>query len=299
MDESDWLAKRFEENRARLQAVAYRMLGAFGEADDAVQETWLRLNRSDASEIENLGGWLTTVVARVCLDMLRSRRSRGEQSMSDDRSGPSRAEQADPEADVLFADSIGPALLVVLDMLDPVERVAFVLHDLFDLPFEEIAPIVGRSEAATRQLASRARRRVRGTSRPVDFDAIRQKQIVTAFLAASRDGHFEALVGLLDADALLRADELAVQVATANRAHGAPWLDREVRGARAVAERLRGWARGASLALVDGVAGAVWAPAGRLRAAFVFSIQSEKIVEIEVVMDPARLGQLDVELVER
>ena len=301
MDESDWLAKRFEENRSHLRAVAYRMLGSRGEADDAVQEAWLRLSRSDAGAVENLGGWLTTVVARVCLDMLRSRRSRREESLGGKLPEPTatRAERSDPEGEVLLADSVGPAMLVVLETLSPAERVAFVLHDMFDLPFEEIAPIVGRSEAAARQLASRARRRVRGADRVPGADFTSQREVVDAFLAASRDGDFDALLAVLAPDVVLRADEVAVQAAAANRARGAPALAREIRGAHAVAETFKGRAQAARLALVDGAAGAVWAPGGRPRVAFVFTTRSGKIVEINLVMEPERLGELDVEVLEK
>ena len=219
MDEhDDWLAQRFEENRTHLRAVAYRMLGSISEADDAVQEAWLRLSRSDTSGIENLGGWLTTVVGRVCLNMLRSRRSRREEPLGEPQVGVhlpdpivSRENGIDPEHEAQLADSVGLALLVVLETLGPAERVAFVLHDLFDLPFDEIAPIVGRSPAAARQLASRARRRVQGAATVPDADLTRRRAVVDAFLAASRGGDFAALLALLDPDVVLRADRAAVQ----------------------------------------------------------------------------------------
>jgi RNA polymerase sigma factor (sigma-70 family) len=297
MSESAWLAKRFEENRAHLRAVAYRMLGSWSEADDAVQEVWLRLSRSDAGEVDNLGGWLTTVVARLCLDMLRSRRSRREellQGQAPEPIGNGKAE-GDPEDELTVASSIGPALLVVLETLAPAERVAFVLHDMFDVPFEEIAPIVGRSPAAARQLASRARRRVRGAPVP-GSDVARQREVVDAFLAASRDGDFDALVAVLAPDVVLRADEVAVRTAAARRWGGAPGLSSEIRGARAVAETFKGRARGASPALIDGDAGAVWAVGGRPRTAFVFRVELGRITEIELVMDPARLSALDIEI---
>jgi RNA polymerase sigma-70 factor (ECF subfamily) len=295
MTESTWLADRFQENQTHLLKVAYRMLGSRGEAEDAVQETWLRLSRSDAQAVENLGGWLTTVVARVCLDMLRSRKSRREETP--DKRGPdSFAGPEDPEAAVLLADAVGPALLVVLETLAPVERVAFVLHDLFDLPFAEIAPIVGRSEMATRQLASRARRRVQGRDQAPVADLSRQREVVSAFLAASRDGNFEALVALLDPDVVLRADQAAIAAAAANQGRGAPTLAAELRGASAVADCFRGRARAARLALIDGAVGAAWAPGGTPRVVFAFAVEAGKIAEIELVMEPVRLGELAVEL---
>ena len=279
MDQQDWLADRFEENRTHLRAVAYRMLGSLSEADDAVQESWLRLSRSGTSGVENLGGWLTTVVARVCLDMLRSRKSRREEPL-----GPHLADPLDPGHEVLLADSLGVALLVVLGTLAPAERVAFVLHDMFDLPFDEIAPIVGRSPAAARQLASRARRRVQGAATTPDADLTRQRAVVDAFLAASRGGDFKALLALLDPEVVLRADRPVV-VAGGSR---------EVRGAAAVANTFAGRARAAQPALVNGAAGLVWAPGGRPRAVFGFTIAHGKIVEIDMVADPARLSQLDL-----
>src|ERR671929_687666 len=212
MDEHDWLAQRFEAHRPHLRAVAYRMLGSISEADDAVQQAWLRLSRSDTSDVENLGGWLTTVVARVCLDMLRSRRSRREEPLGVRVPDPivSRADGMNPECDALLADSVGLALLVILETLAPAERLAFVLHDIFAVPFEEIAPIVGRSEVAARQLASRARRRVRGAAPVPDVDLSRQREVVDAFLAAARGGDFEALVAVLDPDVVLRVDRGAL-----------------------------------------------------------------------------------------
>jgi RNA polymerase sigma factor (sigma-70 family) len=259
------------------------MLGDLAEADDAVQESWLRLSRSDTSGVENLGGWLTTVVARVCLDMLRSRESRREEPLGVHVSEPivSREDGIDPEQEALLADSVGLALLVVLDTLNPAERLAFVLHDLFAVPFDEIAPIVGRSETAARQLASRARRRVRGAATVPDADLTRQRAVIDAFLAASREGSFDAL---LDPDVVLRADRAAVQAGAS----------REVRGAPAVAETFSGRARFAQPALVDGAVGAVWAPGGRPRVVFGFTITRGKIVEINVVADPERLRQLDL-----
>jgi RNA polymerase sigma factor (sigma-70 family) len=286
VDERDWLAERFEEKRGHLRAVAYRMLGSRSEADDAVQESWLRLSRSDTSGVENLGGWLTTIVARVCLDMLRSRKARGEEPLGVHGPGPivSRGDGTDPEREMLLADSIGLALLVVLEKLAPAERVAFVLHDMFDLPFDEIAPIVGRSPTAARQLASRARRRVRGAATVPDADLTRQREVVDAFLAASRGGDFDALLAMLDPDVVLRADRAAVQAGATG----------EVRGAAAVAGTFSGRARVARPALVNGEVGAVWAPGGRPRVVFGFTISRGKIVAIDLLADPERLGQLDV-----
>jgi len=284
VNERDWLAERFEEQRPHLRTVAYRMLGSRSEADDAVQEAWLRLSRTDADRIENLGGWLTTVVARVCLNMLRSRRTRREEPLDPDAAAVAGEHGgSDPEHEALLADSVGLALLVVLDTLPPAERVAFVLHDMFDLPFEEIAPIVGRTPAATRQLASRARRRVRGATAG-DADPARRRQIVEAFLAASRGGDFAALLALLDPEVVLRADAVAV----------AAGADEEVRGARAVAETFSGRARVARAALVDGVVHAVWAVGGRPRVVFRFAIADGGITGIDLVADPDELGELDV-----
>jgi RNA polymerase sigma-70 factor, ECF subfamily len=285
MDEHDeWLAQRFEEHRTHLRAVAYRMLGSISEADDALQETWLRLSRSDTSRIENLGGWLTNVVGRVCLDMLRSRRSRREGPLGVHVPEPivSRGDGTDPEHEALLADSVGLALLVVLETLAPAERLAFVLHDMFGVPFDEIAPIVGRSPSAARQLASRARRRVQGATNVTDADLTRQREVVDAFLAAARDGDFEALVAVLDPAVVLRADRAAVLVVGS----------REVRGAPAVARRAaKGRARAARPALVNGAVGVVVAPRGRLLMVLGFTISGGKIVEIDAIADPARLRQ--------
>jgi RNA polymerase sigma-70 factor (ECF subfamily) len=292
----DWLAKRFDDSRAHLRAVAFRMLGSAGEADDAVQEAWLKVSRSDTGGVENLGGWLTTVVARVCLDMLRSRRARGEQPL-----GPADAETAavpaggTPEAEVAFADAIGPALLVVLDMLAPQERVAFVLHDMFDLSFEEIAPIVDRTPEAARQLASRARRRVRGAAAP-PTDVAQRRELVGAFLAASRDGDFDRLLAVLSPDVVLRADAKSLRVAAANQGRGAPALAPEVRGAAQVAQAFQGRATHALPALIDGAPGAVWAVRGQVRSAFVFTIAGGRITGIDLVMDDEHLGAFDIEI---
>jgi RNA polymerase sigma-70 factor (ECF subfamily) len=285
MDEHDWLAERFEESRTRLRRVAFRMLGSQSGADDAVQESWLRLSRAGTSSVENLDGWLTTVVARVCLDMLRSRTSRREEPLGAGAPEPvaSRPHGTDPEHDALLADSVGLALLVVLETLAPAERVAFVLHDMFDVPFDEIAPIVDRSPAAARQLASRARRRVQGATVP-DTDVTRQREVVDAFLAASRNGDFDALLAVLDPDVVLRADQAAVEASA----------ESEVRGAAAVADTFSGRARVAQPALVDGAVGLVWAVGGRPRVVFGITITGGKIVEIDLIADPERLRRLDL-----
>jgi RNA polymerase sigma factor (sigma-70 family) len=287
--EREWLAERFEANRTHLRAVAYRMLGSVSEADDAVQEAWLRLSRSDTAEVENLRAWLTTVVARVSLDMLRSRASRREEALGPHVPEPivSRADGVDPEHEALLADAVGLALLVVLDRLAPAERLAFVLHDMFAVPFDEIAPLVERSPAATRQLASRARRRVRGAAPATDADLTRQRELVDAFLAAARDGDFDALVAVLDPDVVLRVDRGAVP-------RGA---SREVRGAQAVVEQARTFAllvASARAALVNGAAGVVVAPRGRAVAVAGFTIARGRIVEIDLLADPARLRHLDL-----
>jgi RNA polymerase sigma-70 factor (ECF subfamily) len=282
MDDHDRLAERFEAHRPHLRAVAYRMLGSLAEADDAVQEAWLHLGRSGAGGVENLGGWLRTVVARVCLDKLRSRRSRPEEPRGVHLPDPvvDRPDGVDPEHQALLADSVGLALLVVLDTLRPAERVAFVLHDLFAVPFEEIAPLVGRSEAAARQLASRARRRVHGAPAP-DADPGRQRRVVDAFLAAARDGDFDALVAVLDPDVVLRAEQAGAS--------------REVRGAPAVASSALGfaWLAGhARPVLVNGAAGLVAAPDGRPYSVLGFTVRDGRIAEIDILADPRRLRRL-------
>jgi RNA polymerase sigma-70 factor (ECF subfamily) len=292
MDEREYLARQFDANRAHLRAVAYRMLGSLSEADDAVQESWLRLSRSDAGRIENLGGWLTTVVSRVCLDMLRSRKSRHEEPLGPHVPEPivSSADGVDPEHEALLADSVGLALLVVLETLDPAERLAFVLHDMFGVPFSDIAEIVDRSPTAARQLASRARRRVGGRAPTPDADLARQREVVDAFLAAARGGDFEALVAVLDPDVVLRVDRGA-----------APGGSRELRGARAVAERVASFARLAPLArpaLVNGTPGFVVAPGGRPLAVSGFTVSNGRIAEIDLLADPARLSELDLTVLE-
>jgi RNA polymerase sigma factor (sigma-70 family) len=288
-DEAASLAERFEANRAHLRGVAYRMLGSLSEADDAVQEAWLRVSRAGADDIENLGGWLTTVVARVCLDMLRSRKSRREDPMDTHASEPtmSREDGIDPEQEVLLAESVGLALLVVLGTLTPAERVAFVLHDMFDLPFDDFAPILGRSPTAARQLASRARRRVRGRPRVPDTDLASQRVVVDAFLAASRGGDFDALVAVLDPDVVLRVDRAAVPGGVSRKVYGAPAV---AKGALAFSGR----ARFARSALVNGAVGVVVAPRGRLFAVLGLTVMRGKILEIDVAADPERLRQLDV-----
>jgi len=289
------LGTQFEASRPRLQSVAYRILGSLTAAEDAVQETWIRLNRSDAESIDNLGGWLTTVVSRVCLGMLRSRRNQHEELLEPDDRELELA-RGGPEEEAVLADTIGPALLVLLETLAPSERLAFVLHDLFAVPFEDIAPIVGRSPGAARQLASRARRRVQGSDEVRSEDRRRQQEVVEAFLAASRLGNFEALVTMLDPDAVLRADRAAVKTAAANRDRGAPLLAPQVRGARAVAMALAGRATAAKVALIDGTPGAVWAPGGRPRAVFAFRVVGNTIAEIEIVTDPAVVAGLQVQV---
>jgi RNA polymerase sigma-70 factor (ECF subfamily) len=293
MSEHEFLAGRFEAHRGHLKAVAYRMLGSLSEADDAVQEAWLRLSRSDTSEVENLGGWLTTVVGRVCLDMLRSRTSRREEPLEthlpDPVVSPANGRELDPEQAVLIADSVGLALLVVLESLNPTERLAFVLHDMFGVPFEEIAPLVGRSPAAARQLASRARRRVQGAAPVPDPDLGRQREVVDAFVAAAHHGDFGALLAVLDPDVVLRADRGA--------ALGGGW--KEVRGAEKVAGQalmFRRHTEGASgyPALVNGVAGIVNTVHGRPASVMCFTITNGRIVAIDILADPDRVAALDL-----
>jgi RNA polymerase sigma-70 factor (ECF subfamily) len=298
VDESASLGKRFEENRRRLQGVAYRMLGSLPEAEDAVQEAWIRLSRTDAMGIDNLGGWLTTVVARVCLDMLRARKSRAEEPAAIDLPAYGERREAAtapaaslgppvPEQEAALADSVGIALLVVLETLTPAERLAFVLHEMFDLSFDEIAPIVGRSTTAARQLASRARRRVRGADRVRSVELTRQREVVGAYLAAVRGGDFNALLSVLDPDVHLRADRCVVP----------PGAPTEARGAANVAKRATGGAaraRFAQAALVNGAVGIVFAPRGRLRLVLAFAFSGDKIMAIDVIGDPERLRRLDL-----
>jgi RNA polymerase sigma-70 factor (ECF subfamily) len=287
--EQDRLAQRFETHRSHLQAVAYRMLGTHPEAEDAVQEAWIRFSRSDTSAVDNLGGWLTTVVVRVCLDLLRSRTSRREEPAGADL--PDLADRAragsDPEYEAVLADSIGPALLVVLERLSPAERLTLVLHDMFAVPFDEIGAILDRSPDAARQLASRARRKVRG-SEPAGAtgatDAVRQRAAVDAFLAASRDGDFDALVALLAPDVVIRADPAAQRMGASE----------EVRGAAVVAESFAARAHAARPALINGVAGAAWVDRGEPRAVFDFTVTEGRIAAIDIIADPGRLRQLDI-----
>jgi RNA polymerase sigma factor (sigma-70 family) len=290
MDGQDWLAEQFEANRAHLGAVAYRMLGSHSEAQDAVQEAWLRLSRSEAGEITNLGGWLTTVVSRLCLDMLRSRRSRREESLDTYVPDPivQREDRIDPEQQALVADSVSLALLVVLEMLDPAERLALVLHDMFAVPFDDIAAILGRSGPATRQLASRARRRVQTENATRDTDRLRQARLVDAFLAAARHGDFEALLAVLDPDVVLRADETAVQLGAAPETGGAA----EVAG-------FSRFARGAKSAFLDGAPAAVWMAADRPRVVYDFTVSDGRIVAIDLIADPDRLSGLDLAIVDQ
>ena len=289
MDEGNWLAQQFENNRGQLRAVAYRMLGSLSEADDAVQETWLRLSRSDAGTIQNLSGWLTTVVARVCLDMLRSRTSRAEESLEAQPASVTwnRPTVRDPEQETLLADSVGVALLVVLDRLNPTERLAFVLHDVFAVPFEEIAAIIDRTPEAARQLASRARRRVQAKESDASANLSEQRKVVDAFLTALRSADFEGLVAVLDPDVLVRIDEAAAR----------PGAPREIRGAR-------NWAQGAvafsqmvrfaEAALVDGSVGIVSAPHGKLSRVLRFTIANGKILQADIIGEPARLRELEL-----
>ena len=286
MDDRDWLAQKFEESRPQLRAVAYRMLGSLDEADDAVQEAWLRLSRSDTRGIGNLGGWLTTVVGRLCLDILRSRRSRREESF--DQRLPdlilSRDDRIDPEQQALIADSVGLALLVVLETLTPHERLAFVLHDMFAVPFEEIASIVGCSLVAARQLASRARRRVRGAAPIPDVDLNQQRKVVDAFLAAVRGGSLEALLEVIDPDVVLRSDRI-------------PGGLKQIKGARIVADQALMFSRlvgSVQPVLVNGAAGIVsWLPGGQPFSVMGFTVRGSRIVEMDVLGDPARLSRLD------
>jgi RNA polymerase sigma factor (sigma-70 family) len=288
MNEADWLAERFEEQRAHLRAVAYRMLGSQAEADDAVQNSWLRLSGADTSAVENLAGWLTTVVARECLKMLRSRRGRREEPLADPVTEPPGSEHDadDPEGAVLLADAVGPALMVVLDTLAPAERLAFVLHDIFAVPFDDIAPILERSPVATRQLASRARRRVQGATPPRQVDLARQRRVVDAFLAALREGDFDALVTVLDPEVVLRDDSA-----------GLPGGAATMRGAHAVGAYALKFSRGARFvrpALVDGTPGLAIRLPGRLIGALGFTVDGDTITTIDMISDRGRLRHVDL-----
>jgi RNA polymerase sigma-70 factor (ECF subfamily) len=289
MDEDDWLVARFEEHRPHLKAVAYRMLGSLSEADDAVQEAWLRFSRADTDAVENMGGWLTTVTSRVCLSMLRSRGTRREEPLDTHMPDPivTQDDSIDPEEEALLADSVGLALLVVFDALTPAERLAFVLHDMFAVPFDEIAPIVGRSPDAARQLASRARRRVQGSASVPDTDLAHQRQVVDAFFAAARKGDFEGLVAVLDPDVVLRSDGGATR----------PVASALLRGAETVAGRALMFAQPRALvrpAIVNGAAGVVITIGGKPLSIMGFTVRGGRIVAIDVLADPERLERMDL-----
>ena len=293
MDEKKWQAEKFEANRPHLRAVAYRMLGSRAEAEDAVQETWLRLIRSDTSGVENLSGWLTTVTARICLDLLRSRKSRREEPLTVHVPEPIVVHEAgngtDPEQDALLADSVGLALLVVLERLNPAERLAFVLHDMFDVPFDDIAPILGRTTVATRQLASRARRRVQDTPSTTETDLTRQRHVVDAFFTASRDGDLQALLAVLDPEAVFRPDAVAARMGAAG----------EIRGRMDVAKTFQGRARGARLAVINGTVGAVVVIDGQLRIALRCTLNADGMIAvIDAMADPEELRKLEIVLIE-
>jgi RNA polymerase sigma-70 factor (ECF subfamily) len=282
MDEKRWLADEFEANRGHLRAVAFRMLGSRSEAEDAVQEAWLRLTRSDRNDVDNLSGWLTTVVARICLDMLRSRKTRREEPLDLPAHGAIVDIASDPEREAAFADSVGVALLVVLQTLSPAERVAFVLHDMFDLPFEEIATVIGRSAAAARQLASRARRRVQGQPETPDVDLARKRSIAEAFLIASRNGDIEGLIAVLAPDAVFRPDAAATRLGNVV----------PLRGAAAVAESFKGRATSARVALVDDEVGLVVFIEGQLRVVLTLSFEGDRISTVDAIADPDHLRDM-------
>ncbi len=292
MHDQDWLAERFEANRSHLRGVAFRMLGSLTEADDAVQEAWIRLSRTDTSDVDNLRAWLTTVVGRVCLNMLRSRKTRREASLETHLPDPILSPEAgiDPEQEALLGDSIGLAMLVVLDSLAPAERIAFVLHDVFAVPFDEIAPIVGRTPTATRQLASRARRRVQGAPVP-DVDLDGQWAVVDAFLAAARDGDFDRLLAVLDPDVVVRADGGIARPGLVSVAHGAQAVATQ-------AMSFRRFAATATRILVNGTPGGIaWSPDGSPFAVVALTVRGGRVVAIDVLADPDRLRQLDLTFV--
>ncbi|ENN87211.1 hypothetical protein RHSP_24550 [Rhizobium freirei PRF 81] len=293
MDEKKWQSEKFEANRPHLRAVAYRMLGSRTEAEDAVQETWLRLVRSDTTDVENLSGWLTTVTARICLDLLRARKSRREEPLTIHVPEPMVVHEAgngtDPEQDALLADSVGLALLVVLEKLNPAERLAFVLHDMFDVSFDDIAPILGRTTVATRQLASRARRRVQDTPSTTEADLTRQRHVVDAFLTASRVGDMQALLAVLDPEAIFRPDAVAAHMGSVG----------EIRGRAAVAATFNGRAQAARPAVIDGAVGAVVVIGGQLRIALGFTLNEDNLVTaVDAMADPERLRKLDILMIE-
>ena len=302
MDQQSWLTERFEENRPLLRQVAYRMLGSLSEAEDAVQEAWLRLNRIDTATVDNLSGWLTTVVSRVCLDTLRSRKSRREQPLDAQvtQRSAARGQGADPEGEALLADSVGVALLVVLDTLTPAERLAFVLHDVFAMPFDEIGSILGRSTAAAKQIASRARRRVRGSPEPTDAGRTRQREVVDAFMKAVRAGDVEGLLGVLDPDAVIRIDAAARLdgVVRSDAPAAEAGKARELRGASTWATTFialsRGLERFAQPALINGSVGLILAPRGHLVRALIFTFGHDKVTRLETIGDPVRLRDLDI-----
>jgi RNA polymerase sigma factor (sigma-70 family) len=291
--DSELLAEYFESHRDRLRGLALRLLGSGEDADEVVQEAWLRLGRADAGAVENLGGWLTTVVGRICIDVLRTRDAKPESPMGEP---PEQVTRHSPEDEAVLADSVGVALLVVLDTLAPAERLAFVLHDMFAVPFEEIAPIVDRTPTAARKLASRARRRVQSDAAVPDAYPTGRQEVVAAFLAAARDGDFAALLRLLDPEVVLRADAHAVAMAGERIDVGGPELSAEMHGVDAVMRVFAGRAKAARLATVDGLPGAVWAPGGKAAAAFSFVVRDDKVVSIELLTDPETLAGLELEL---
>jgi RNA polymerase sigma factor (sigma-70 family) len=292
VSEKEFLVEQFEANRAHLRAVAYRMLGSSSEAEDAVQDAWLRLTGADAGEVQNLRGWMTTTIARICLDMPRARKIRSEQPIDPEAEAVEVGD--DVERQALIADSVGVAMLVVLEALAPAECVAFVLHDMFSVPFDDIAKAVGRSPAAARQLASRARRRVQGAPAAADADRVRQRQVVEAFLAASRGDDFSALLSLLDPHVMLRADAAAVALSLTRAGAGAPVLAPETRGAEAVAKTFSGRARAARLVLIGGDAGLMFAPGGKPMVVFDFVVENGHITEISLIADAQRIAALDL-----